>query len=226
MKEFDSEFCNVVAKPEDDAVLLTWKKFACGENYRTPTTYASNLLKETKATRFIVDARNGFEDDKADVEWGIQEYLPGMSHTDCKIVCFIMNEVNEIEEEMDFWTNAFGTYFAVAKATDYQGAVAAADKLLMVRVCYQVKAGLREEFYEKVKAAGIIESSKQEPGNYAYRYSVSKESEQDLFLDEIWVNETAQKYHGKTEHYAKLSVLKNEYVEKTSIQKYWISPVK
>ena len=46
-----------------------------------------------------------------------------MSSTDCKIVVFIMNEVNEIEEEMDMWTKEFMKYFTVKKVTRYEEAV-------------------------------------------------------------------------------------------------------
>jgi len=41
--------------------------------------------------------------------------LPATSNTDCKNVVFIMNEVNEIEEEMDMWTKEFMKYFTVKK---------------------------------------------------------------------------------------------------------------
>lgn len=37
MREFDTEFCNVRYVEEDKVVLLTWKKSACGDNYRRPT---------------------------------------------------------------------------------------------------------------------------------------------------------------------------------------------
>lgn len=49
--------------------------------------------------------------------------MPGMAKTDCKFVCFIMNEINKIEEEMDMWTKEFGKYFAVIKVKDYQSAM-------------------------------------------------------------------------------------------------------
>lgn len=123
MKEFNSDYSNVKYIEEDKVVLLTWKKFACGDNYRIPTTFAWNLLKEYKDSRFVVDARNGFEDDKEDLEWGFSVLLPGMAQTTCKMICFIMNEVNEIEEEMDLWTKEFGKYFAVVKAIDYMNAI-------------------------------------------------------------------------------------------------------
>ena len=121
--EFDSEFSNVKYMVEDNIVLLTWKKFCCYNDYRNPATFALELLKKYPNSNFVVDARNGFEDEKDDVEWGFSVLLPAMSSTDCKNVVFIMNEVNEIEEEMDMWTKEFMKYFTVKKVTSYEEAV-------------------------------------------------------------------------------------------------------
>ena len=117
--EFDSEFSNVKYMAEDNIVLLTWKKFCCYNDYRNPTLFALDLLKKHSNSNFVVDARNGFEDEKDDVEWGFSVLLPAMSNTDCRIVVFIMNEVNEIEEEMDMWTKEFMNYFTVNKVISY-----------------------------------------------------------------------------------------------------------
>ena len=121
--EFDSEFSNVKYLAEDNIVLLTWKKFCCYEDYRNPTIFALELLKKYPNSNFVVDARNGFEDEKEDVEWGFSILLPAMSNTDCKNVVFIMNEVNEIEAEMDMWTQEFMKYFTVNKVKCYEEAV-------------------------------------------------------------------------------------------------------
>lgn len=123
MNDLETEFCSVKYIKEENAVLLTWKKFACGKNYQNPTTYARKMFEETGAKSYIVDARNGFEDEKEDVEWVISVLLPGMAKTSCKTVCFIMNEVNEIEAEMDFWTKEFSKYFKVVKATTFEMAL-------------------------------------------------------------------------------------------------------
>ena len=162
MKELDTEFCNVKYMEKDNVVLLTWKEFACGDDYRIPTTFAWELLKKYKESKFVVDARNGFEDEKEDVKWGFSILLPGMAQTTCKIVCFIMNKVNEIEEEMDMWTKEFGKYFAVVKAINYDDAMEKANRFLMVNVRYHIKKGYRDEFVQKVKEEGIIELSKEE----------------------------------------------------------------
>lgn len=223
MREFDSEFCNVKFIEMDKVVLLTWKKLACGDDYRKPTTFAWELLKENVGSKFIVDARNGFEDEKADVEWGLSVLLPGMAQTACKIVCFIINEGNEIEEEMDMWTKEFGKYFSVIKASNYENALEKIKRLLMVNVRYHIIKGKRDEFYNKVKEQGLIQLSKEEPGNYKYDYYVPKNSDDDICLTEIWTNEQTQKMHGFTKQYRKLTILKQEYVESVEIEKYWIT---
>lgn len=121
--KFNSEFCNVKYVTDDNIVFLTWKKFCYYDDYRKPTLFALELLRQNPNSNFVVDARSGFEDEKDDVEWGFKVLLPAMSKTDCKIVIFIMNEVNEIEEEMDMWTKEFMKYFIVKKVTTYEEAV-------------------------------------------------------------------------------------------------------
>jgi hypothetical protein len=121
--QFDSEFCNVKYLSSDNIVFLTWKKFCCFDDYRTPALFALDMLRRNQNSNFVVDARNGFEDDKADTQWGFSVLLPQMAKTHCKHVVFIMNEVNDIAEEMDMWTKEFMKYFTVNKATCYKDAL-------------------------------------------------------------------------------------------------------
>ena len=113
---FTSEFADVQYLKDKNKVLLTWKKEAKFENYRKPTTAALELLRD-HGCDFVIDARNGFEDEKEDVQWGFSFLLPEMAKTGCKTVWFIMTQVNETEigEEMDMWTAEFLKYFAVKK---------------------------------------------------------------------------------------------------------------
>lgn len=39
VKEFNSDFCNVRYIEKDKMVLLTWKKFACGEDFIIPCSF-------------------------------------------------------------------------------------------------------------------------------------------------------------------------------------------
>jgi len=217
---FDSPFCHVEYREEENIVFLAWKGFCCYEDYRTPTTFALELLRRYKGSQFVFDARNGFEDEKEDVEWGFTFLLPEMAKTDCKCVSFILNEVNDIEEEMNMWTLEFGKYFAVRQAKSYEEAVSGMKKGLMVDVTYTLKKGERMNFLQKVKEEGIIKASRQEQGNVLYRYAIPIEEPDQLYLSEIWINEQAQKYHGRTEHYEKLKNLKQEYVTDVLIKKY------
>jgi len=121
--EFDSEFCNVKYMESDNVVLLSWKKFARINDYRRPTLFALNLLKEHSFSNFVIDARNGFEDDPEDVEWGFSELLTNMAKTDCKCVAFILEKATPIEDEMDMWTKEFEKYSAVVNADGYEQAV-------------------------------------------------------------------------------------------------------
>jgi hypothetical protein len=120
---FDSEFCRVGYIESDNVVLLSWKKFARSNDYREPTLFALNLLKRYPLSNFIVDARNGFEDDKEDVKWGFSELLPNMAKTGCKYAVFIIQKAPQIEDEMDMWTKEFGKYFIVFKVESYEQAI-------------------------------------------------------------------------------------------------------
>ncbi|MEG0362091.1 MAG: hypothetical protein RR602_10700 [Longicatena sp.] len=50
-------------------------------DYRTPVMESDKLLEEHKGSIFVVDARNGFEDEKEDVEWGFSYFLTKMKKT-------------------------------------------------------------------------------------------------------------------------------------------------
>ena len=121
---FDSEFCRVSYMQKEKIVFLEWKKFCCKDDYRNPTLYALDLLKKFEGSNFLFDARNGFEDEKEDVEWGFNVLLPAMSKTTCKNVFFIMNQVSDIEEEMSMWEKEFKKYFNVKKFVSVEEAVA------------------------------------------------------------------------------------------------------
>ena len=221
--EYNSEFCNVKYITKDNVVLLTWRKFASLNNYREPTTFAYELLNNNEGSNFIVDATNGFEDDERDVEWGFSWLLPQMSKTTCRVVCFIMDKVNEIEDEMDMWTKEFGKYFAVIKATSYEEATFKIHNMILVNVKYYTKNNKRMEFIEKLRGENIILESKQEPGNFCYEVTLPIESDNEVKILEIWTNSIEQGKHGKTKHYEKLALLKEEYVEEVEIEKYQIT---
>ena len=67
---FDSDFAKSEYIEKDNVVFHTWKKEAHFDDYRKPVEASLEMLREHKNSVFIVDARNGFEDVKEDVERG------------------------------------------------------------------------------------------------------------------------------------------------------------
>ena len=218
--EFDSEFCNVRYMKDDNVVFLTWKKFARIDDYRQPTAFALELLGRYSRSSFVVDARNGFEDDPADVEWGFSWLLPHMAEAGCRTVAFILREVSDIEGEMDMWTKEFARYFAVVRAESYEQAIRKVRNRVLACIRYTIKPGKRAQFLQKMKEQSIVRDSRAEPGNARYEVFLPAEEENTLFLFEEWTDARAQAAHGRTAHYGRLTALKKEYVTDVGIEKF------
>lgn len=224
LKMYNTEFCMINYNEMDKVILLTWKKFCSGDDYRNPVKYALELLEKNENSNFIVDARNGFEDEKEDAQWAFSEFIPKMAKTNCKDIVFIMNEVNDIESEMDMWTKEFMKYFHVSRVSSYKEAIDLLNrkhKILSLNVVYTVKDGTRAEFYNKLTEKKIIENSQKEKGNIKYDYYLSMEDQNKILLVESWVNQEEQERHLKTIHYQELQKLKSEYVVNVDIEKYY-----
>ena len=69
----------------------------------------------------------------------------------------------------------------------------------------------RDDFFNEVKANGIIEKSVVEDGCIRYAYFYPADSETDLFLWEQWENRDAQAKHKQQPHFEKLGLLKAKY---------------
>ena len=123
---FESEYAKSEYIEKDNAVLHVWKKEAHFDDYRDPVKASLEMLREHKNSIFIVDARNGFEDVKEDVEWGFEWFLPELKKTGCKVWGFILPEVSEIEGEIDLWTREVEKNFRVIRAVSYDEIVALA----------------------------------------------------------------------------------------------------
>lgn len=122
-ENFESPYCFVTYKVADNVVFLQWKQFSSCDNYRTPTTFALELLRKYPGSAFVIDARNGFEDEREDVDWGFSYLLPEMAKAGCKQVAMVMNAVNSIEAEMDMWSKELKKYFELIRTASYEEAV-------------------------------------------------------------------------------------------------------
>ncbi|SCY20803.1 hypothetical protein SAMN02910370_01716 [Lachnospiraceae bacterium XPB1003] len=125
---FESDFAKVEYISKDNVVFHIWKKEAHYDDYRKPVTASLNLLREHQDSLFIVDARNGFEDVKEDVDWGFEYFIPELKKTGCKIWGFILPEISDIEGEIDLWTKEIEKNFRVIRAVSYEDILAVIDK--------------------------------------------------------------------------------------------------
>ena len=117
---FESDYAKTEYIEKDNVVFHVWKKEAHFDDYRKPVEASLDMLKAHENSIFIVDARNGFEDVKEDVEWGFNYFLPELKKTGCKVWGFILPEVSDIEGEIDLWTREIEKNFRVIRATSYE----------------------------------------------------------------------------------------------------------
>ena len=118
--KFESEYASIKYIEKDNVVFHVWKKEAHFDDYREPVCASLDMLRTHKGSVFIVDARNGFEDVKEDVEWGFTYFLPELKKAGCTIWGFILPEVSEIEGEIDLWTKEIEKNFRVIRAEKYE----------------------------------------------------------------------------------------------------------
>ena len=117
---FESEYAKIEYIEKDNVVFHVWKKEAHFDDYRDPVIASLKLLREHQGSVFIVDARNGFEDVKEDVDWGFTYFLPELKKTGCNIWGFILPKFSEIEGEIDLWTAEIVKNFKVIRAESYE----------------------------------------------------------------------------------------------------------
>lgn len=85
-----------------------------------------------------------------------------------------------------------------------------------------MRKGCRDDFYQKFRDNNICEMSRSEIGNIEYELYFPQDNGNDVCLLEKWHDEKSFKLHTHTLHYAILCELKDKYVKKTEINKYWI----
>lgn len=220
-----SDFCSVEYNENENVVLLSWKQPCSGEQFREPEKYSLELLEHYQGSSLIIDVRNGFEEEKEDIEWEVSEFIPKMSQTDCKYVIFIESKEKEIKNLVKKWRKEFENYFTVLKTLSIQDAFQELNKrrkMVTLNIIFVMKANLRKEFYKKLVEEGIIEKTRQESGNIKYEYYCAVEDHRKLLLIATWENSIAMEKHLKTEHYQLFKKLKAEYIKETQIEKHYL----
>lgn len=110
---YNTKFCEVTYQKEPNAILCQWKAFCHGKEYRNPLLYALELLDKTKATSWITDTTNGFENHPEDTQWLIESFLPQTIDSSCENLFFIMEEDSPLKEEIEGQVAILNKYFSV-----------------------------------------------------------------------------------------------------------------
>lgn len=80
---YKSQYCEVSYLQENDAIFCKWLQRCNNKDYKAPLLYGLKLLDETKATVWITDTSNGFENDRKDSEWLMKEFIPQTIASNC-----------------------------------------------------------------------------------------------------------------------------------------------
>ena len=93
---------------------------------------------------------------------------------------------------------------------------------LLLLVAYTARPGMREEFVQKVREAGILEAIRNENGCVRYDYFYSEEDENQLLLVEKWETEECQRVHMEQPHMHKLAKIKDRCMTDTKLERFLI----
>lgn len=117
---YETEFCNVNYLHDINVVLVTWKKFCSGEDYRKPLLYAIDLMNEHPGCSFAADTTDGFEDAPEDAQWLLDTFIPLTKKTDCKRIFFIIDRDNSLKDELEAQTTELRHHFEVTLCFDLE----------------------------------------------------------------------------------------------------------
>lgn len=94
--------------------------------------------------------------------------------------------------------------------------------MIVLNVTYKCKPGTREAFLGAIKAEGLDAACRTEAGNRKYDYYMAADNADEMVLLEKWIDADALALHGKEPHFLRIGELKNEFVEETVIEKFFV----
>ena len=98
---YRSEFIDVTYLEDLNVVFVKWKKFCRQDDYRKPLLYATEIMRSHANCHYVVDTRDGFENEDADTQWVFNVFLPQTAQTTCKAIFFIIDNDNLLKEELE-----------------------------------------------------------------------------------------------------------------------------
>ena len=110
---YNTKFCKINHLKEQNSILCEWKQFCKGNDYRNPFWYGLELINKHNISTWIADTTNGFENEEADTEWLLEEFMPLMIESSVKEIIFIMKEYSLLKNEIEGQVEALSEFFEV-----------------------------------------------------------------------------------------------------------------
>ena len=111
---YNSPYCQLQHLKAQNAILCRWKQFCKGNDYRNPFKYAMQEIEKHQISTWITDTTYGFESDKADTQWLLEEFVPSMIESSIKKVIFIIADDSPLMKEISAQKVALSQFFEVA----------------------------------------------------------------------------------------------------------------
>jgi len=110
---YNTKYCKIEYQKDKNAIFCQWKQFCKGSDYRNPFKYGAELIESYKPTTWITDTTNGFENEEADSNWLLKEFVPKMIDSSVEKIIFIIQENSPLISEIIEQKKALGKFFKV-----------------------------------------------------------------------------------------------------------------
>ena len=111
---FNTQYCQIQHLKEKNAILLEWKQFCQGEDYRKPFRYGLELIKKHNISTWITDTTHGFENEEADTVWLLEEIMPKFIESSLEKIVFVISDDSHLMGEILGQKEVLVEHFEVA----------------------------------------------------------------------------------------------------------------
>ena len=109
----NTQYAKVEYQKEKNAIFCQWKAYCKGDEYRNPLRYGEALIAKHNPTTWITDTTNGFENEEADTQWLLEEFMPKMIESSIEKIIFIIKNDSPLMDEILGQKEALGEFFEV-----------------------------------------------------------------------------------------------------------------
>jgi hypothetical protein len=108
-----TEYCEVKYLENENAISCQWKQFCKGDDYREPFRYALEEINKYNITTWITDTSNGFENEEADTQWLITEFMPKLIESSVDKILFVIKDDSPLMGEIMGQVESLSKYFEI-----------------------------------------------------------------------------------------------------------------